>query len=228
MADVVEPGHHFEWVWLLREYEQLSGRSVGRSSDGLYGVAREHGIASEGLLYDEIATDFSVRKRSHRVWPHTEAIKAAVARHADGDEHALGFGESMAGALLDRFLDRPFAGGWIDHIGDTHAPLVDYVPASTLYHLSFAGIGGGARSLRCSRGDDERTVSDYLMNAYLDLLPAVRVAVIGDVMLDWYLHGDVSRISPEAPVPVCAPSRRRLFLAARRTSRPISPRLASR
>ena len=40
------------------------------------------------------------------------------------------------------------------------------------------------------------------MTAYLDLLPHVRVAVIGDVMLDSYLHGDVSRISPEAPVPV--------------------------
>ena len=40
------------------------------------------------------------------------------------------------------------------------------------------------------------------MKAYLDLLPDVRVAVIGDVMLDSYLHGDVSRISPEAPVPV--------------------------
>jgi D-beta-D-heptose 7-phosphate kinase / D-beta-D-heptose 1-phosphate adenosyltransferase len=40
------------------------------------------------------------------------------------------------------------------------------------------------------------------MKAYLDLLSDVRVAVIGDVMLDSYLHGDVSRISPEAPVPV--------------------------
>ena len=40
------------------------------------------------------------------------------------------------------------------------------------------------------------------MMAYLDLLSDVRVAVIGDVMLDSYLHGDVSRISPEAPVPV--------------------------
>jgi D-beta-D-heptose 7-phosphate kinase/D-beta-D-heptose 1-phosphate adenosyltransferase len=29
-----------------------------------------------------------------------------------------------------------------------------------------------------------------------------RVAVIGDLMLDLYLYGDVSRISPEAPVPV--------------------------
>ena len=138
MANVVEPGHHFEWVWLLREYEQLSGTSVASWSDGLYRVAREHGVARDGLLYDEIATDRSVRKGSHRVWPHTEAIKAALARDADGDKHALAFAESVAGALIDRFLDRPFAGGWIDHIGDTHAPLVDYVPASTLYHLSFA------------------------------------------------------------------------------------------
>lgn len=30
----------------------------------------------------------------------------------------------------------------------------------------------------------------------------VKIAVIGDVMLDRYFHGDVKRISPEAPVPV--------------------------
>ncbi|HYW50589.1 MAG TPA: PfkB family carbohydrate kinase, partial [Gemmatimonadaceae bacterium] len=40
------------------------------------------------------------------------------------------------------------------------------------------------------------------MKALLDLFPAVQVAVIGDLMLDCYLYGDVSRISPEAPVPV--------------------------
>jgi D-beta-D-heptose 7-phosphate kinase / D-beta-D-heptose 1-phosphate adenosyltransferase len=40
------------------------------------------------------------------------------------------------------------------------------------------------------------------MNALLDRLPDVHVAVIGDLMLDAYLYGDVSRISPEAPVPV--------------------------
>ncbi|MFO0328606.1 MAG: bifunctional heptose 7-phosphate kinase/heptose 1-phosphate adenyltransferase [Gemmatimonadota bacterium] len=32
--------------------------------------------------------------------------------------------------------------------------------------------------------------------------PRVRVAVVGDAMLDVYLRGDVERISPEAPVPV--------------------------
>ena len=36
----------------------------------------------------------------------------------------------------------------------------------------------------------------------------LRVLVIGDVMLDEYLYGDVERISPEAPVPVVSLARR--------------------
>lgn len=40
------------------------------------------------------------------------------------------------------------------------------------------------------------------MTPYLDRFPGVSVAVIGDLMLDSYLYGDVNRISPEAPVPV--------------------------
>ena len=31
----------------------------------------------------------------------------------------------------------------------------------------------------------------------------VRIVCVGDVMLDRFVYGDVSRISPEAPVPVC-------------------------
>jgi D-beta-D-heptose 7-phosphate kinase/D-beta-D-heptose 1-phosphate adenosyltransferase len=40
------------------------------------------------------------------------------------------------------------------------------------------------------------------LRAVLDQLRGSRVLVVGDVMLDEYLKGDVSRISPEAPVPV--------------------------
>src|SRR5918997_1696142 len=36
-----------------------------------------------------------------------------------------------------------------------------------------------------------------------------RVVVVGDAMLDVYLHGDVERISPEAPVPVVRVRERR-------------------
>lgn len=40
------------------------------------------------------------------------------------------------------------------------------------------------------------------MRTYLDSLPTRKIAVIGDLMLDCYIEGDVRRISPEAPVPV--------------------------
>jgi D-beta-D-heptose 7-phosphate kinase/D-beta-D-heptose 1-phosphate adenosyltransferase len=39
--------------------------------------------------------------------------------------------------------------------------------------------------------------------AQIDSLKGVRVLCVGDVMLDRFIYGDVVRISPEAPVPVC-------------------------
>jgi D-beta-D-heptose 7-phosphate kinase/D-beta-D-heptose 1-phosphate adenosyltransferase len=39
---------------------------------------------------------------------------------------------------------------------------------------------------------------------YLERFPASRILVLGDVMVDEYVWGTVSRISPEAPVPVVA------------------------
>ena len=38
--------------------------------------------------------------------------------------------------------------------------------------------------------------------AILDRLAGLRLAVVGDAMLDRFLWGEVDRISPEAPVPV--------------------------
>jgi len=65
----------------------------------------------------------------------------------------------------------------------------------------------------------------------------LKVAGHGDIMLDRYIHGDVERISPEAPVPVLrhAPSlqraggaARRLNLAGPRLLRPFSWLLGQR
>lgn len=151
LADVVEPGHHFEWVWLLAEYERLAGIELAEPRAALYDFALRHGVTEDGLVHDELASDGSVRKRSHRLWPHTEAIKAAGARQADGDANASALGEGMLDVLLERFLDRQFVGGWIDHISADGAPLVDYVPASSLYHLMVAAADASARSLREAR-----------------------------------------------------------------------------
>ena len=48
--------------------------------------------------------------------------------------------------------------------------------------------------------------------ALLDAAAGHRVAVVGDVMLDVYLRGDVERISPEAPVPVVRVRERKFAL----------------
>lgn len=52
-------------------------------------------------------------------------------------------------------------------------------------------------------------MSPITMRSFLDNAPAVTILVAGDVMLDTYVSGSASRISPEAPVPVVSVSRRR-------------------
>ncbi len=42
---------------------------------------------------------------------------------------------------------------------------------------------------------------------YIERFPACRLLVVGDIMLDEYVWGNVGRISPEAPVPVVAVTR---------------------
>jgi mannose/cellobiose epimerase-like protein (N-acyl-D-glucosamine 2-epimerase family) len=81
------------------------------------------GGSPRGLVYDELAVDRSVVKRSYRIRPHTEALKAAVVRQADAT--AAQFAEKIVCALLENFVGRPVFGGWIDHLGETGQPLVD-------------------------------------------------------------------------------------------------------
>lgn len=52
------------------------------------------------------------------------------------------------------------------------------------------------------------------LGAYIDRFKRARVLVVGDVMLDHYVWGAVSRISPEAPVPVVQVTRETVLLGA--------------
>ena len=48
----------------------------------------------------------------------------------------------------------------------------------------------------------------------LGLVPGRRVACVGDLLVDRFVYGDVSRVSPEAPIPVLARSRELVMLGA--------------
>ncbi|HWR72699.1 MAG TPA: D-glycero-beta-D-manno-heptose-7-phosphate kinase [Nitrospirota bacterium] len=49
---------------------------------------------------------------------------------------------------------------------------------------------------------------------YIDRFPKARILVVGDMMLDHYIWGNVSRISPEAPVPVVHVMKETVLLGA--------------
>ncbi len=51
-------------------------------------------------------------------------------------------------------------------------------------------------------GSEDPTVGQAALTTYIQRFPQASVLVIGDLILDHYVWGRVSRISPEAPVPV--------------------------
>lgn len=140
---ICEPGHHFEWSWLLRRYATLTGRGYDPMADALKAFADRHGFDAEGLVVDELLDDGSVHKASRRCWPHTEAIKAEVAAFEAGDSDAGARAVRIIERLMQVFLGRPVTGGWVDHVDAKGAPLVDFMPASTLYHVFLAVAEAG-------------------------------------------------------------------------------------
>jgi len=48
----------------------------------------------------------------------------------------------------------------------------------------------------------------------LDALAGVRIVAVGDLMVDRFVHGEVSRISAEAPIPILARTRESVMLGA--------------
>jgi mannose/cellobiose epimerase-like protein (N-acyl-D-glucosamine 2-epimerase family) len=133
-----EPGHHFEWSWLLRRHAALSGGEDPPIALALKAFGDRHGFDADGFVVDALLDDGRVHKASRRCWPHTEAIKAEVAAAEAGDREAPLRAARTIERLMAVFLGRPIAGGWIDHVDSKGAPIVDFMPASTLYHVFLA------------------------------------------------------------------------------------------
>ena len=137
-GSLVEPGHHYEWIWLLRRFEQISGRSVQPYVDALYGFADRHGFDDAGLIVDALLVDGSHHAPSRRVWPIAEAIKANLVEARLGRAQSETKAAALAGLLRDHFLTSDPAGGWHDRLDHNGACLSRFMPASTLYHLACA------------------------------------------------------------------------------------------
>ena len=116
-GEVVEPGHCFEWAWLFERLAQWGFPEATRISDGLVGFGRRHGLDAErGVAVNEIRTDGSVRNPSARLWPQTERLKAALARHRRTGEAEERQEAAAAYASLVQYLDTPARGAWRDKL----------------------------------------------------------------------------------------------------------------
>jgi mannose/cellobiose epimerase-like protein (N-acyl-D-glucosamine 2-epimerase family) len=140
---LVEPGHHYEWSWLLNLYQQRSGDArYATLAAALYDFAESHGIdTASGGVIDAVDCKGRAVRRSRRCWPQTEAIKAHVARfEATGDPAILRRIDRQAGAFCRMHLDGMPAGAWREHLGEGGAPIATTLPASSLYHITLAAV----------------------------------------------------------------------------------------
>jgi mannose/cellobiose epimerase-like protein (N-acyl-D-glucosamine 2-epimerase family) len=133
---LVEPGHHFEWVWLLGELRALGGHDLAALSRPMwrfgdrYGTDRSHNVA-----IDEIDSAGRVRSSRARLWPQTERIKAALAMaEAQGSPAFLAEAVS-AFEGLQPFLATPMQGAFFDKMLPDGGFVVEPARASSLYHI---------------------------------------------------------------------------------------------
>jgi mannose/cellobiose epimerase-like protein (N-acyl-D-glucosamine 2-epimerase family) len=135
----IEPGHLYEWTWLLHRASAILGDDLADQARALHDFAGRHGLdAATGLVFDGLDGETLTPQRTYRCWTQTEALKAhlAVFEHqgADGRERIA----AIVDILLDRYLAVTPRGGWCDRFADGWKPVAPDIPASILYHLLLA------------------------------------------------------------------------------------------
>src|SRR5262249_45616018 len=83
----VEPGHNYEWAWLLMRWERLTGGDAGAFPVQMIDFAETHGYdPARGVAMNEVWSDGSASDATARLWPQTERLKAwlAVAQQTHG------------------------------------------------------------------------------------------------------------------------------------------------
>lgn len=132
-----EPGHHFEWAWLIVDFARRAGRpELVAFARKLYATAVANGTnRATGLAFGRVSTSGVPLDPVSRSWPQAEAIKAAIALDSAGEADLKPEIEERVGRLFAWHLDPAPSGLWIDRIGPEGEPLASEVPASILYHL---------------------------------------------------------------------------------------------
>lgn len=138
---IVEPGHQFEWAWLLMRYAALGGRlDVLGAARRLAEIGEDRGVdPSRGVAFNELLDDLSLKDAQARLWPQTERIKAHVAAAARApDTAARDAAEARVAAAasgLSRYFGTPLPGLFFDKMQPDGRFVDEPAPTSSLYHI---------------------------------------------------------------------------------------------
>jgi mannose/cellobiose epimerase-like protein (N-acyl-D-glucosamine 2-epimerase family) len=131
---IVEPGHQFEWAWLLLRSENPHAGPMREMALRLIAIGEESGVRNR-VAINALLDDFSVHDPNARFWPQTERLKAALLAARLTQETKYWEMAAVAAASLLPYLHTPVPGLWFD-VQLPSGELVDSpAPASTFYHL---------------------------------------------------------------------------------------------
>ncbi len=134
---LVEPGHQFEWAWLLTRWGRLRADPwAPRAARRLFAVGERGVDPARGVAIDELDETLQPRSLRARLWPQTEWLKAALilAEEAQGEERRRLI-ESAGAALRGLWLYLTPSGLWQDRLGADGVFETGPAPASSLYHI---------------------------------------------------------------------------------------------
>lgn len=134
---IVEPGHQFEWAWLLMRWGQRRNHSGAiKAALRLVEIGERHGVdPARNVACNSLLDDFSIHDNSARLWPQTERIKAgALAAEITGEADYWRIATDGATGLL-RYLDTTVPGLWFDRMQADGALVEEPSPASSFYHI---------------------------------------------------------------------------------------------
>jgi mannose/cellobiose epimerase-like protein (N-acyl-D-glucosamine 2-epimerase family) len=145
----IEPGHLFEWAWLLFRCERWLCRPVRESALRLMAIAEQYGVHG-GFAINALRDDLTVHDAGARLWPQCERLKAALAAAALTGEQQYWTTAQSAASGLCTYLDTRTPGLWFDMRSPTGELRGDVVPASTFYHLvsAIVALQGAAGTLQ--------------------------------------------------------------------------------
>ncbi len=134
-----EPGHHFEWVWLLRKWHEASGDARAVDDAGrLYRFACTSGRDTDGLAFDAVGPKGNIVEDSKLLWPQTEMLKAHAAWFEwTGSEESRVAARRAMDLIRDNYL-LPGGAIWHNQLARNLSPLSLPTPSRVLYHLFLA------------------------------------------------------------------------------------------